>query len=249
MSVRVPQLYLSRQSTCVFRGDGRFVSHRHEDCVPKNVHRAVRICDWCMHIGASFNGPIFIPKSGCFSGMSLVGRASTAGLLRTADLLWFVHSYCTSLPVQTRVLLIHSILPLPLSRPSFPAVETKVCVGMGSSWDAASVCSQVSALKQCRVPQFMQTLGCEVSWGHLSHLELLAHAGPHTATVLLSVVPEPVRWHPSQLCHPGCSYTPAVYLSWSSVQGVLWQIHFVLQFGNNIYVFKNYDAHVFSPFL
>lgn len=69
---------------------------------PKNVHGAVRRCNWCMHIGASFNWSIFIPKSGCISGMSLVGRTSAAGLLHPADLLWFVHSllYLPTCPVQ-----------------------------------------------------------------------------------------------------------------------------------------------------
>lgn len=66
--------------------------------------------------------------------------------------------YCTSLPVQTRVLLIHSILTLPLS--SFSAVETRVSVGMWSSWDDASVCGQVLALVQCKTAQSMETLGC-----------------------------------------------------------------------------------------
>lgn len=169
MSVRGPQLYLRREGTQVFRAGGRFLSCRHEDCLPKNVHRAIRRCSWCMHIGASFIWPIFIPKLGCFSGVSLVGRAWTAGQLHPADLLWFVHSYCTSLPIQTRVLLIHSILPLPLSSPSFPAVETKVCGGMGSSWDAASVRSQAWALKQCKVPQFFANPGL---WSLLGTPEL-----------------------------------------------------------------------------
>lgn len=69
-----------------------------------------------------------------------------------------VRYICISLPVQTRVLLIHSILPLPFS--SFSAVETRVSVGMWNSWDDASVCSQVLALEQCKTPQSMQTLGC-----------------------------------------------------------------------------------------
>lgn len=66
-------------------------------------------------------------------------------------------------------------------------------MGMGSSWDPARVCDQVGALKHCRVPQFMQTPDCEVSWVLLSCLEHLAHAGLHTATTILSVVPESVR--------------------------------------------------------
>lgn len=65
MSVRVPWFYLSRQSTCVFGDDGYLSSCRHEDRLPKNVHRAVRRQDWCMHVGTSFNWPIFTPEFGC----------------------------------------------------------------------------------------------------------------------------------------------------------------------------------------
>lgn len=159
-----------------------------------------------------------------------------------------VQCYCTSLPVQTRFLLIHSFLPLPLSTSTFSVVETRMSVGMWSTWDAASVCSQVLALKQCKTPQFLQTLGCKVVWVLLSHFEHLVHAGLQSATALLSVVPEPVGISFS-LATPGCCCTPAVCLSWSSVQRIPWQIQFALQFGNNISVFKNYDAHVFSPFV
>lgn len=191
----------------------------------KIIHKALRKCYWCKHIGARFNWPIFVPKSGCFSGMSLVGRASAEGLMHLAEFPCFVQLlYLPIYPFQS--LVDHGIPPLSLSSLSYLAMETKVCIGMGSSWDAASMCSQVWALKQRRVPQFVQTLACEVSWGLLSHLEHLAHAGPCTTT-LRSVVPKPDRWHPSQLCHPRCC-TLAVYLSQSSVQGVLWQIHFVL---------------------
>lgn len=131
-----------------------------------------------------------------------------------------VQYYCTSLPVQTRVLLIHSTLPLLLSTSSSSAVEASVSAGMWGSWDDASVCSQVLALKQCKTPQFMQTVGCKVALVLLSHFERLVHAGPHTATPLLSVAPEPVGISFSHAT-PGIAAGQLCILSWSSVQGIL----------------------------
>lgn len=59
-------------------------------------------------------------------------------------------------------------------------------------WLRCCQCVQPSLTSEAVQGQFIQTLGSKVSWELLSHLEHLARAGCHTASVSLLVVPETV---------------------------------------------------------
>lgn len=147
----------------------------------------------------------FYPKVGMLSEMNWLGGPWLQDCCCTWQIL-SVQYYCTSLPVQTRLLLIHSILPLLLS------VSIFFCSG------SKSVCRDVEQLGWCQFvqptfgpeavqdPSVYANLGLQDLLGILSHFEHLVHAGPRAATTpLLSVVLEPVGVS-FNLAIPGCCW-------------------------------------------